>query len=1046
MFPQTPLSFTVELWYDGDWQNITSHVRHGDRIQITRGRRAESGRPEPGSCRLTLSNRDARYSPDNPVSPLYGKIGRNTAIRVQVDGDSRFIGEISAWPPQWTEGGKDVWVTIEASGILRRIDQRRAPLQSTLRRRVSSAASLVAYWPMEDAAGATSAYSPVQNVSPLRVSGFTFAADDALAGSDPLPTIASTASMVGVVPARTSTGQWTCTFLANMAAAPALLTRLLVINTNGTAAAQIVLAVTSTAIRISALDADSNETLLVGVTTPELYDSWVRIEITAQEIGANTRFRVGWVNLTSNSGYGTDNTIAGTSGAVTQVSSPFGAGVAGMGIGHLAVFSTATTTIYNQAERAFVGEAAHIRFQRLCQEEGINVGLVGSASAAMGPQRPGRLLDLLYEVVDADGGIIYESRDSATLIYRTRQSLYNQTPRTALDYRQHLVPGLQPTSDDQTTVNDMTVQRVNGSSARYVQSTGTLSVLDAPAGVGRYDQSATVNVQTDDVLPDMASWAVHLGTVDEPRYPAIPLNLARNYNLGALLAPMLIGDRVTVSNTPAWLPPDGIDVLVQGLSETIASTEWTQTLIGSPASPWTVAVADTTASWADTDGAVLDAAMTSTQTTALVHTTSGLPWTAAHRDCPVPVRVSGEVMRLDGPGPWLNANPYFDTNTTGWSVQNGTFAWSTDYVTALPLPAKGTVRITPNGTSATGGPVASLTPVGSIIPGVTYTVSLWAYSPAGWSGLQPAVNWHTAAGTYITTSSRAGGFNVPAAAWTYLEQSFTAPANASTASVLALHSNTPPVSAVWYAWAVRITPQTAGAATDSFTRTVSGGWGTADTGQAWTLTTGAASERSVDGSRGMVTVPNATIANPRFQTLAGLTLDDCEIRVRISAAQVSTGAAMIPSILVRFVDAANFYRARLHFSLGGVMSVSITRDVTQLGDAFLPYTYAAGDSFEMRVRIDGQRIRMRVWPTTSTESSAWSYETTVTTSPITSGLVGVTASGFAGNSNVNPAIAFDNFEIVTPQTFTVTRSMNRVVKALPAGADVRLATPAIVAL
>ncbi|MFD6735879.1 hypothetical protein ACFWDZ_32800, partial [Micromonospora aurantiaca] len=169
VFPQTPLSFTVELWYDGDWQNITSHVRHSDRIQITRGRRAESGRPEPGSCRLTLSNRDARYSPDNPMSPLYGKIGRNTALRVQVDGDSRFIGEISTWPPQWTEGGKDAWVTVEASGILRRIDARRSPLQSTLRRRVSSASSLVAYWPMEDAAGATSAYSPVQNVSPLRV-------------------------------------------------------------------------------------------------------------------------------------------------------------------------------------------------------------------------------------------------------------------------------------------------------------------------------------------------------------------------------------------------------------------------------------------------------------------------------------------------------------------------------------------------------------------------------------------------------------------------------------------------------------------------------------------------------------------------------------------------------------------------------------------------------------------------------------------------------------------------------------------------------------
>ncbi|MFE4574088.1 hypothetical protein, partial [Paenibacillus chitinolyticus] len=151
-----------------------------------------------------MSNRSAKYSPDNPVSPLYGRIGRNTLLRVQVDGAGRFVGEVSTWPPQWTEGGKDAWVSIEASGILRRIDNRRSPLQSTLRRRVTSAASLLAYWPMEDDAGATSAYSPVPGVSPLRVTGFTFASDSTLAGSGALPSIAATASLAGVVPASTS--------------------------------------------------------------------------------------------------------------------------------------------------------------------------------------------------------------------------------------------------------------------------------------------------------------------------------------------------------------------------------------------------------------------------------------------------------------------------------------------------------------------------------------------------------------------------------------------------------------------------------------------------------------------------------------------------------------------------------------------------------------------------------------------------------------------------------------------------------------------------
>jgi len=84
-FPDEPLPVGIELQIDGVWTDITEHVYLRDRITITRGRGDEADQVEPASCKLTLNNRDGRYSPKNPRSPYYGLIGRNTPIRVYVE-------------------------------------------------------------------------------------------------------------------------------------------------------------------------------------------------------------------------------------------------------------------------------------------------------------------------------------------------------------------------------------------------------------------------------------------------------------------------------------------------------------------------------------------------------------------------------------------------------------------------------------------------------------------------------------------------------------------------------------------------------------------------------------------------------------------------------------------------------------------------------------------------------------------------------------------------------------------------------------------------
>ncbi|MEE1763705.1 alkaline phosphatase D family protein [Streptomyces sp. SP18BB07] len=233
---------------------------------------------------------------------------------------------------------------------------------------------------------------------------------------------------------------------------------------------------------------------------------------------------------------------------------------------------------------------------------------------------------------------------------------------------------------------------------------------------------------------------------------------------------------------------------------------------------------------------------------------------------------------------------------------------------------------------------------------------------------------------------------------------------------------------------------------DSYTRTVgAGSWGTSDGGQAWTLVAGTASERSVDGSRGLVSLPS-TPATIRLQTLPG-SIADCEIRARLSVSQVATGDSIVPGILMRYTGTNDFYRARIHFGLSGALSVSVTRGSTQIGSTVaLPHTYTAGQEFELRARLIGHRILARVWRTGTAEPPAWHCDQTVTSSPIATGQIGCTASAFSGNTNVSPVCRFDRFEVITPQRATVTRSINTIEKSHAADTSVSLARPAPVAL
>lgn len=111
----------VGLWYDDVWNDISTHVYDRDDIMIRRGKTNESSEPVPTAISMTLKNRDQRYTPDNPTSPLYGKVGRNTLIQVCSDPpvledfeDASFqltftAAGVGSWARSSTRAKRDTW-------------------------------------------------------------------------------------------------------------------------------------------------------------------------------------------------------------------------------------------------------------------------------------------------------------------------------------------------------------------------------------------------------------------------------------------------------------------------------------------------------------------------------------------------------------------------------------------------------------------------------------------------------------------------------------------------------------------------------------------------------------------------------------------------------------------------------------------------------------------------------------------------------------------------------------------------------------------------
>ncbi|MGW6481327.1 hypothetical protein ACWGDS_26100 [Streptomyces sp. NPDC055059] len=980
-----------------------------------------------------------------------GRAWALTGTAAIADRQERFRGEISSWPQKWVPSEQAVWTPVEAAGILRRYGQGQKALDSTLRRRIPSGAPL-AYWPMEEAREATRAYSPLKSVSPAALTGVEFGSLDTLPSSRALPKLSGAATLSAIVPAHPTPTQWQVEFVYNAddkaPAAGEPHPEVISISATGTVRRWSV-GLRNGSGQVYGYDSSGAAIVNQGVGLgSDVFHGWVRLQFWARETAGVITWGLFFQDVGGSAG-GISRTVTGTVGRVTAVTGDWGAATEGWALGHLSVVPVAESTLYNGSDDGYTGETAWERMLRLASEESIPLARIAGplAPERVGPQRPETLVDLLREAAEADGGMLLESQDRLGLVYRDRSSLYTQEPALTLAYRGGgLAPPLEPVDDDTATRNDITVSRDGGSSARAVLESGVLSVQEPPYGIGLYDESTTLSLADDTQPEPIAFWRLHLGTYDGARYPSVRVLLHRAPELIPSVLALREGDLIRLTGLPPWVAYGPVDLLVTGWSETMLPRTWEITFTCVPAGPWMTAQADHPVyAKADTDGSSLAGPVTATDTAIPVRTTAGPPWTTSPQETPFEIQFGGEVARVDAVGQLLTVNPWMTSDTAGWSAV-ALASVSPSTAVAPPRGAGGVALAVPNGSSSSGS--IAHTARSPVTAGLSYTACYWVYSPGGWGDFRVSLDWFNSSGGAVSTTS-GPQTAVPAGKWTFLTYTVAAPATAATAVLRARQGATPPASAIWYAWGMRLLGPSAAPISDTFSRTVANGWDSADTGQAWTRTGGAAADFSVTGSAGVQSHPSRDVF--RCMALTSVALADVETLVTMTVPVMPTGDSVYLYSLARTNSAATaYYFARVEVSTGGVARLSLRKRTpaeTLLATAATTLTHVAGTSYRVRLRVEGASVMARFWRAQDVEPSVW-HATATDTDPLVPASGGVGLRSFIGSTNTNTlpvSLTFDNFQI-DAQLFTVTRSVTGVIKSHAAGTALSLAHPAIASL
>lgn len=634
----------------------------------------------------------------------------NTNANATIDFDSysmidgprvQFTGFIDQWPATWADQSESVsFAQITASGHLRRIGQgkrfKSALYRSYTEERYGSAPPVVAYWPCEDGSGSRQVASAIGG-EPMRGAGVSYASDSSIDGSDALMTLSGAAAIAGSVPIYPASSTWAVRFVCKIPSGPGSATILADWRTPGGTIGEWQLWLVPGApdtFRLVGwssagvdLIADAGIDFTDGTT--ELYDRQLMVEVAATQNGADIDWSYNiWYGTVGTGRVGTE--LAATLANINQVYIPRDSNLASFTIGHIAIGTDTSFGPGAYGASGFAGESTFDRFVRLCTEENIQFvfgedpdALFGDTTQMMGPQQTTSLLAQLRDVEATEEGILFDGKQGH-LALLPRLMRQNHAVNLVVDHDQGQVNWpFAAVSDDYLLRTDVTVSRPGGSSANRADAA-------AIQQVGVYTDTVTVNTQYDDDLAHRANWRLKQGSAREIRYPQVPLNFARSPELIADWLDTDIGSRISVTNLPAQLPPDDLDLLLEGYTEVIDTEEWTATLNCSPARPWTVWRIEGGGNLGrlDTAGSVLAGDVTSTATSLLVATEVDPLWSTA--GVPYDIGIAGEQITVTAAASGI-VDTFTRSASSGWGTTDSGQSWVVGAGTAALFSATGSV-------------------------------------------------------------------------------------------------------------------------------------------------------------------------------------------------------------------------------------------------------------------------------------------------------------------------------------------------------------------
>ena len=278
--------------------------------------------------------------------------------------------------------------------------------------------------------------------------------------------------------------------------------------------------------------------------------------------------------------------------------------------------------------------------------------------------------------------------------------------------------------------------------------------------------------------------------------------------------------------------------------------------------------------------------------------------------------------------------------------------------------------------TATGRPQPQITMTGSLPLGVTFTPGTGSASISG----TPAAGTD---GTYQVTFTAANGVSPNAT------QQFTLTVNPA--------------------------PAGGAIATDTFSRTVSRGWGNAEQGGAWTITS-SPGDFSVGAGAGRISLKAGATRMARL----AVTARDGNVLVKVTADKLPAGNSLFYYIVGRRAALDTEYRAKVRIASDGRVFVQPTKAVSNALTTIGPEVQvpglvaAAGTQLSVRVQFVGANpttVRMRVWRSADAEPSTWHATVTDMQAQLqAAGEFGLRAY-LASVSNAPIVVSFDDLTI-----------------------------------